>query len=123
MYVHRILLRDVRNFEAWDETLLDPWTEKPLDSVLLKGLNGSGKTTILKVIAALWENLGGWLQFGKALNATQQAQNSFLTQFGLVAIEIGGWQTQPVWLFVAATPEHRQMLQKAADDPSAAFIG
>jgi ABC-type transport system involved in cytochrome c biogenesis ATPase subunit len=122
MYIHRIILRDVRNFENLDLRLWNDWTNKPLDSVLLTGSNGSGKTTVLRVIAALWENFSGWLRFQKTLSKFQQAQKGFLLEAGLAAIELRDLEDFPVWLYVAANPEQLEHLQSISE-PNAQFVG
>lgn len=123
MYINRIILRDLRNFEAWDHTLQNDWTGGPLKSVLLTGPNGTGKTTILRVVAALWENFAGWLRLRKTLNADQQAQAGLLTNAGLAAIEIHGLQAFPIWLFMASSPERWEELQQLAGNNQARFVG
>jgi ABC-type transport system involved in cytochrome c biogenesis ATPase subunit len=123
MYVHRIVLRDVRGFDNFDMMLFDKWSEQPLHSVLLTGPNGSGKTTLLRVIAGLWENFSGWLRLQKALNPQQQAQRGLLTGAGLAAIELRDLQPFPIWLFVAATPKDRDALFDLAANSEARFVG
>jgi ABC-type lipoprotein export system ATPase subunit len=123
MYINRIILRDVRNFDEFDIELKNDWTQEPLKSLLLTGPNGSGKTTLLRVIAALWENFANWLRLQKALNADQQAQRGLLTGVGLAAIELHDLQPFPVWLFTASTPEHWEALRRLAGNAEARFVG
>lgn len=123
MHIHRIILRDVRNFPALDLVLWDDWAQQPLESVLLTGPNGSGKTTLLRVIAALWENFEIWLRLRRTLNAEQMAQRRLLIDAGLAAVEIRGLQAQPIWLFIAASPEFREQLSEIVGSEGAVFVG
>jgi ABC-type transport system involved in cytochrome c biogenesis ATPase subunit len=125
VYIRRIILRKARNFDELDISLFDEWTEQPLQSLLLTGPNGTGKTTILRIIAALWENLGEWLRLRKALNSEQQGGRGVLRHVGLAAIEIRDLLDDPVWLFTASTQAHWDELRSLAKDinPNAQFFG
>jgi energy-coupling factor transporter ATP-binding protein EcfA2 len=123
MYIHRLIFRDVRNFAALDLLLWNDWTQQPLQSVLVTGPNGTGKATLLRAIAGLWENFGNWIHLRRALNADQMAQRSLLLDAGLAAVEIRGLQPFPVWLFVASTPAHWEELQSLVADTTARFVG
>lgn len=126
MYIHRIIIRDFRNFDNLDITLFDNDMQRPLNSVLLIGPNGSGKTTVLRVIAALWKNFAEWLRLDKSLNYSQQAQNGFIMYAGLVAIELRDFDAgypHSIWLFTANAQKYRDELIQMADNPGANFIG
>src|SRR5574341_2264095 len=71
LYIHQIVLRDVRGFNM-NIPLWNEWTQQPLDSTLLTGPNGSVKTTVLRVVAALWESFGEWLRLGKTITPAAQ---------------------------------------------------
>lgn len=100
MYIHRIILKDYRNFENLDLLLKNAWTEQPLQSVLLTGPNGSGKTTLLRALADLWQQFGDWLSLQPLRSA--QSSDDAVIQHQLVAIEIRDLQPFPVWLFSAS---------------------
>nr|MCU0482127.1 AAA family ATPase [Anaerolineae bacterium] len=108
MYIHRIIIRNFRNFENLDITLFDDDLQRPLDSVLLIGPNGSGKTTLLRVISALWENFGGWLH-------SDSLRNPFLIKSELVAMEIRHFDLPP-------TRQQPLDLFDASDKPSSIWI-
>lgn len=142
MYIHRIILRDVHNFDKLDITLYDDLWQKPLNSVLLLGPNGSGKTTLLRIIAILWEHFGEWI----SLDEPSMPLNPLLADAGLVAIEIK--QAYPTygldevtlpfilypddsyydstWLFCASDLEKFEDLKRIANkqhEKEAIFIG
>lgn len=123
MYIHRIILRDVRNFESLDITLRNDWTGEPLKSVLLTGPNGSGKTTILRVIAGLWQDFSEWLVLREPLPRERQRRLDSITQIGLMAIEIHGLQPFPIWLFKASTPDYRSEFQQLTHVDNAQYVG
>jgi predicted ATP-binding protein involved in virulence len=103
MYIHRIILRDVNNFEHLDLTFHDDWRNEPLKSILLTGPNGSGKTTLLRVIAALWENFGQWVSkyATELLYPETKSLDNFLSGVGLAAIEIHDMLPEPLCIYAA----------------------
>ncbi|MDX2077813.1 MAG: AAA family ATPase [bacterium] len=139
MYIHRIILRDVRNFDNLDITLYDDVWQKPLNSVLIKGVNGSGKTTLLRVIATLWESFQWWLKLEEygAISAYKSwyRLREISINMGLMAIEIRGFP-QPVshqndtakefpeaiWLFIATDDDYMAQLP-LEESPNRGFIG
>lgn len=99
MYIHRIVLRDVRNFRHLDITFENEWTKEPLKSVLLLGPNGSGKTTIVQTVAALWEVFGHWLQFQFVSKIHELPL--ILRNASYAAVEIVELYEKPIWVYVA----------------------
>jgi predicted ATPase len=111
MYIHRIILRDVKVFESQDLTFWNDWTEKPLARVLFTGANGSGKTTLLNLIAALWGSFEDWLQEGRASNRWP-----LLKEAGLAAIELRDFPSieGSLWLFVASNAQSLEEFRQTA---------
>jgi predicted ATP-binding protein involved in virulence len=112
MYIHRIILRDVKSIEHLDITLHDDWRDEPLKSILFTGPNGSGKTTILKVIAALWETFGNWLNYvpSGALTFEPDIRHVFLRTVGLAAIEIHDLAAVSVCIYASNNAEYSNEL-------------
>lgn len=54
MKIERVIFKNLRALRARDDSFLDP-DRSPHAAVCLRGLNGSGKTTYLEVIAQLWQ--------------------------------------------------------------------
>lgn len=128
MYIHRIILRDVHNFDDLDITLYDDVWQKPLNSVLITGPNGSGKTTLLRIIADLWDSFGGWLRHSYVVSEVLEGnrvepfelifdpKGDILQNAGLVAIEIRELDNinkdfPNIWLFVTQVSQYRELLK------------
>jgi len=136
MYIHRIILRDVHNFDKLDITLYDDLWQKPLNSVLLLGPNGSGKTTLLRIIMELWGRFGEWLRLGDSIGH----YDKLLANAGLIAIEIRHFDVlltnqrplftsvnaplpQSVWLFIAKNNQYRAELDSFIDKSQSVVMG
>lgn len=129
MYINRIVLRDVRSISELDIELRNQWTDAPLSSVLFTGINGSGKTTILRAIAALWEAFGYWLE-GKPLTKRlqNQVQNGILTESNWLAIEIREFPDllvppQSLWLVISKSIHELDVFRLNIDYSSNLVIG
>ncbi len=134
MYIHRIILRDVHNFDDLDITFYDDVWQKPLNSVLITGLNGSGKTTLLRIMATLWYNFQWWLKLekdgGVAYVSSRYKLHEIDVKNGLMAIELrefGDDQNDyhipsSLWLFVASDDENMSQLP-IYDNPEVGYIG
>lgn len=108
MYIHRVLLRDVPGIPDRDLIFYDTWNNRPLQTVLLTGPNGSGKTAILRTITSLWDYFGG------VLRVANQDFNTYphtIQWGGLVAIEIHQFFEKPLWVF-SAHSQYRDSIAK-----------
>jgi ABC-type transport system involved in cytochrome c biogenesis ATPase subunit len=105
MYIHRLVIKNFRAIRDLDVTFHNDWTDQPLQRALFLGPNGSGKTTILRVISYLWESFPLWIQARKSNIFTEKAFeplaffNDLDADEGVAAIEIYGLTDQPVWFY------------------------
>ena len=75
MKISRIIVKDFQQFKLLDLDLTDPQTGQPLDKVCLIGRNGTGKSTLLRIVK---ENLGRLSQaFNHSSNHAQLHQPTF----------------------------------------------
>ncbi len=61
MKISQIILKGINNFEDFSYSFQDEWSQTIPNSILLRGPNGCGKTTTLRVIADLWQYLEVYL--------------------------------------------------------------
>jgi predicted ATPase len=101
MQIRHVLFKNVRNFESFDQSFEDSWSERIADSLLLIGPNGSGKTTLLNVIADLWRVWEICLldEDGLPLANESLLAGMTLARSDLAAIEIVGLDSDPVWIY------------------------
>lgn len=113
MYIHRVITRGVPGLADQDLTFYNTWSDEPLQSVLLIGPNGSGKTKLLRVITALWRRLAHWLTYP---NLSKYDLPPVLSECQFVAIELRELLEQPVWIFefgrFLPTDKGRELIQQ-----------
>ena len=99
MKINRVLFQSVRNLGELDLHLWDEWQARPLGAALLIGPNGSGKTTILTVIASLWKVLGEFIQIeNKPANQRFHFELNTHLFGGFAAIEVIGFDDKTIWV-------------------------
>ena len=113
MKINRIILKGVNNFENLDLTFKDEWTGIIPDSLLLMGINGSGKTTILRAISNFWWMLGELLSsHGEDIEASASSQ---LAHYGFVALELYEFLPEygkSIWLCLGNEYDVKQLATK-----------
>jgi hypothetical protein len=102
MYIERVILKGVPGIPDQDLRFYDDWRKEPIKSVLIKGLNGSGKTTILRAISVLWEYFIG---VGTPVPYTNRLAN--LINAELLAIRIVDLWELPIWIYTS--PDNRTL--------------
>jgi predicted ATP-dependent endonuclease of OLD family len=120
MYINRIVLRDVRGFNM-DILLRNDWTQEPLKSVLFTGINGSGRTTVLTVIATLWEYFRYWMRRDGLDYILRFTRTGIFADVEFAAIEIHALLDRPLWLFVSRDKEQLDAIKSNTGE--AFFIG
>jgi predicted ATPase len=92
MKIRRIHLRDVGPYRGPREfNLHDDWRDENQRLVLFSGPNGTGKSSLLRSIAHLWEMTGKWLATPEVKpKANTQARAWLRSRVGAVALIVDG---------------------------------
>lgn len=122
MFVNRLRLYSVkplrRDLPDDGQEFLEPARRR----LLLQGANGSGKTTVLETIRALWEFFGEWIDRGPRKPPVARQSRHYLFKANVVAMELGGLPApgQSLWLGIAGANDWED-LKRA--HPDALFAG
>lgn len=122
MYIHRIITQGVPGLPDRDIVLFDDWANEPLKSVLITGPNGTGKTTLVQIIAYLWESFGDWLRYPNN-HPSRKVFHTSLMNSRLAAVEIRGLIEHPLWLYTARTTDDIELLRSQTSNVRRFFFG
>jgi ABC-type lipoprotein export system ATPase subunit len=101
MQIRRIILKNIRSLDDFDQSFEDQWTGRTPEALLLIGPNGSGKTTMLEAMSLLWQVLGEMLE-----NAYQtpwpvyDTLQEFERPGAFMAMEILSLEQEPLWIAI-----------------------
>jgi predicted ATPase len=74
MKIQSLHFLDVGSLGEQDISLINDWDDSIEARVLFSGVNGSGKSTVLRAVAMLWEALGYWLDHQKIMQRNHIAR-------------------------------------------------
>lgn len=113
MHIRRFIVAESPVIADLDLLFWNDSTDLPLDKVLLTGTNGSGKTSMMRLIVALWQNVPSWLWLEDRLPTNHNVEQELLHATGLVAVELIGLAKEPVVIFYARNEEFASRLDDA----------
>lgn len=91
---------------------------------LLQGANGSGKSTILEAIAALWDFFGDWIEAGpgRTISGRSRCLKHYFAEADLAAVELKGLlaNDRSLWLGMG---KRKYWVDLKDEHPSAVFAG
>lgn len=87
MQIDRVVFRGLKALVNRDDRFVDEPDAPPAKSVCIRGLNGSGKTTYLAAIAAMWSKFREWSQRGVHVKTQPE---SLLNEADLIALRLVG---------------------------------
>jgi len=85
MKIARVVFRGLKALEQRDDAFTFDPSGLPAQSLCLRGVNGSGKTTYLEAVASLWQLFRRWSQRRKHVTLSK---NDLLSRADLVAVRL-----------------------------------
>jgi energy-coupling factor transporter ATP-binding protein EcfA2 len=122
MHIRRLRLYGVKPLRRDIPKDGEPFAVAAQRRLLLQGANGSGKSTILETIAALWSFFGDWIDSGPAGKPPASHRGHYLADASLAAMEIEGLlpEGRPLWIGMGRVDEWVDLKDA---NPHAEFAG
>jgi len=100
MKIQSLHFLDVGALTEQNISVINDWDDSIETRVLLSGTNGSGKSTVLRAVAMLWDALGYWLDNQKTLPRNHPARE-WLQRWGSCAMVVRDvpYTDKPVFLY------------------------
>lgn len=113
MKIQSLHFLDVGALIEQDISLINDWDDSVETQVLLSGTNGSGKSTVLRAVAMLWEVLGYWLDHQKPLPRNHPARE-WLQRWGSCGIVLTNvpYTDKPIFLSYGEADLTRKLIEK-----------
>jgi len=117
MKIDRVVWRGLKALESRDDHFAEETGVAPATSLCLRGLNGSGKTTYLETLAALWRGFRRWSQHGGYTQGVRLSPQNLLAYARLAAVhlvELPG-PAPSLWLVLGREEEWESVPNRGSD--------